>query len=91
MSRTKVNIRGVEYPKGRKTERGVLPKNAPKNKTKKWFGFTNGAHSRFEDLPDEMKDGKNYPVKGEDFIKYGYGNGTKKENRIKGYKKEKDV
>ena len=44
---------------------------------------------RFEELPEERKDGKNYPVKGEDFIKYGYGNGTKKENRTKGYKKEK--
>lgn len=31
----------------------------------------------------------NYPVTGKDFIKYGYGNGSKK--KIKGYKKEIDL
>jgi hypothetical protein len=31
---------------------------------------------------------KTYAVKNKDYVKYGYGNGTKKENRVKNYKKE---
>ena len=86
MSRTVVKINGVEYPKNKKTERHTIPKG--KKMGRKWFGFTSGVHIQFEELPKERKKGKTYPVKGEDFIKYGYGNGTKKENRTKGFKKE---
>lgn len=31
---------------------------------------------------------KTYPEKNIDYVKYGYGNGTKKQNRIKNYKRE---
>lgn len=82
MSRTKVKIREEEFTKGKKTERTKTPKNAPK-KGKKFFGFTSGSHSRFEPTAE-----KNYPVKNEDFVKYGYGNGTKKDKKTKHYKKE---
>lgn len=83
MSRTKVKIRGKEYAKGKQTERPRIPKDAPKSKLKKHFGHTSGTHSNFEPTAE-----KNYPVKNEDFIKYGYGNGTKKEKKTKHYKKE---
>jgi hypothetical protein len=87
MSRTTTNINGTEYPKNGKTKRVTVPKDAPKTKFKKDFGFTSGTHSKFDELPEDMKTG-NYAVKGRDYIKYGYGNGTKKENRVKNYKKE---
>ena len=83
MSRTVVKIREEKYPKGKQTERVKIPKNAPKSKFKKDFGNTAGAHSRFE--PTENK---NYPTKGEDFIKYGYGSGVSKKKKVKNYKKE---
>lgn len=31
---------------------------------------------------------KTYPEKGVDFVKYGYGNSTKKEKRVKNYQRE---
>jgi hypothetical protein len=80
MSRTKhINERtGEEFPA--KTKKAF--------KDKKHFGFTSGTHSQFDNAPEKYKKGRTYPVKGEDYVKYGYGNGTNKENRTKGFKKE---
>jgi hypothetical protein len=88
MSRTKTVIEGVEYPKSKKTSRIMPKKNMPKSKFKKHFGFTSGTHSQFDLLTDEQKEGRNYPIKGKDFIKYGYGSGIKKSKKTKNYKKE---
>ena len=88
MSRTTTTIRGKEYPKNGKTKRVSTPKDAPKDKFKKDFGFTSGTHSRFDELTEKQKKGQTYPIKGEDYIKYGYGNGTAKTKRVKNYKKE---
>jgi len=88
MSRTITTIRGKDYPKSDKTKRATTPKDAPKSKTKKHFGFTSGTHSQFDKLTEKQKDGRNYPVKGKDYIKYGYGNGVSKSKKVKGYKKE---
>ncbi len=91
MSRTTTEIRGKKFPKSKKTQRYSTPKNAPKDaKGRKFFGFTSGTHSHFDELNDKQKDGRSYPVKGKDFIKYDYGNLTKKENRSKHYRKEID-
>jgi hypothetical protein len=90
MSRTVTQIRGKEFPKGRKTKRVSTPKDAPKDKFKKDFGFTSGTHSQFDNAPEKYKKGRTYPIKGEDYIKYGYGNGTAKTKRVKNYKKEID-
>lgn len=83
MSRTKHSDKfGNEFP----------AKSKKKLKDKKWFGFTDGLHSKLEEvkmiLEKQIKDNPNdlisirqlerlkdkkYTVKGEDFIKYGYG------------------
>ena len=88
MSRTTAYIRGKEYPKGRKTKRVSTPKDAPKSKFKKHFGFASGTHSDFDNAPEKYKKGRTYPEKGKDYVKYGYGKGVRKDNRVKNYKKE---
>jgi len=91
MSRTKHVIKGKEYP----------AKTKKKLKDKKFFGFTYGLHSEFENAKKAYeKDGRPsykkrasemgiYPVKGKDFIKNGYGRGSKK--KVKNYKKEIEI
>lgn len=81
MSRTTTKINNKDYPRSKKTQRTKLPKGIKSDK--KDFGFTYGVHSKFD-----TSGKKKYPVKGVDYIKDGYGNGTKKENRVKNYKKE---
>jgi len=77
MSRSTTLINGKKYPRNKKSSRHKIPKNAPKEAHgKKWFGWTDGDHK------------KENAVKNVDYIKYGYGNGVKKENRTKNYKKE---
>lgn len=101
MSRTTHDIRGTKYPA--KTRRKI-------GKTK-FFGYTDGVHSRFvgDALPGVDEDRnihldivaeftqtsipkevvrRSYPIKGVDYVKDGYGNGIRRENRSKHYKKE---
>lgn len=100
MGKTIRKYKGKEY-----RDKSVKP-----YKHKKFFGFTSGVHSRFEDYKKSVKDefentdvdnpfypiikklwdkikDKTHPIKGEDFIKYGYGNGMKNKN-IKHYKQD---
>lgn len=76
MSRTIHTFKGKKFP----------AKTRKKQKDKKCFGFTSGTHSHFDELTEKQKGGRNYPVKGKDFIKYGYGNGSVR--RVKNYKME---
>lgn len=90
MSRSKHIVNGKEFP----------AKTRKKYKDRKFFGFTDGLHSQFENAKKAYEeDGRptykriasemgTYPVKGKDFIKYGYGRGSKK--KVKNHGKEKE-
>lgn len=68
MSRTLRSYKGVDYIPSSTEQK-------PKQKKTKFMGFTSGTHSRKED--------DQYPVKGEDYIKYGYPARFEKINNIK--------
>lgn len=44
---SKENPKGKKYPKSKKTQRNKKPKDTPKD-GKKFFGYTDGTHSKFD-------------------------------------------
>jgi hypothetical protein len=89
MSKSTKTFKGKKY-KPRKSE------NKSKSKgDKKFFGFTSGAHSR--GITDhEIIDGKivytksdRAPIKGKDFVKYGYPMETRNKKVIQNLEKER--
>ena len=84
MSRTKRKYKGIEYPDSSRKRR----------KDKKFFGFTSGQHSRgIVDI--SIENGKviytksdRTPIKGEDFVKYGWPLELRNKNEIVKYEKD---
>ncbi len=102
MSRTLRKFKGKEYPeKSRKKPKdkkhfGFTSGTHSQFENAKKIIKEELENSEIDDPMREIKErkwdrikNKTYPVVKVDFLKYGYGNGTKKENRSKGYKKEK--
>jgi len=94
MSRTKREFKGKEYnDKSKKKKKDKKHFGFTSGTHSKFEETKEHWEERAENENDEiakrrtekLKD-KKYPVKGEDYIKYGYGNGSKK--KIKNYKKD---
>lgn len=84
MSKTKKEYKGEEY----------TAKDRKKYKDKKHFGETSGSHSRTEDNIDHKKGVRRTnetPIKGKDFIKYGYPSEMRDGKVIKNLQKERDA
>lgn len=102
MSRTTQTFKGKKYPA--KTRKKLVDKKSMgftsglhsqfekvKALLKKQFEETDPASPFYPTIKrhwERIKD-KTYPKKGVDYVKYGYGKGIKKENKIKNHEKFK--
>ena len=91
MSKTTKKVQGKTY-KPRKKDNKSKSKGA-----KKFFGHTSGAHSRGKYKREYTDNGIVYtklddaPVKGEDFVKYGYPMETRSKKVIKALQQEREA
>jgi hypothetical protein len=99
MSRTIRKFQDKTFPdKKRKDHKDVKHFGFTSGTHSQWEQSKKYLKAQYKDLPEDhlmrplikkrLDAMGTYPVKGEDFIKYGYGKGIRKENKSKHFKKE---